>query len=166
MDPITCLSVAGAAVQFLDFSLELVSKGAETYRHGRLPPQIEAENASDDLFSFTTQLERSLYPSGNVLKPVTDNEVALQKLCEECSVIAKELLEKLNRITAQARKGKLWDSFRHALLSVLKAKELSNYEERLSKYRKQIDTRLIRCILSVRLRFLVQQCYTDFSPYL
>lgn len=153
MDAITCLSIAGTAIQFLEFSLEIVSKGLDLYQNGQLSVHIEAEDAVEDLLSLTSnfscKLERPLYI---VLKPATQNELALQKLCEDCGFLAKELKTKFSLLHSQ--KGKVWGSFRSALLSVWKEKELSKFEKRLSEYRAQIDSRMINCILFVALKLL------------
>lgn len=101
MDSMTCLAVAGAAVHFLDFGLSLISRGLNLYESGQLSVHVEAEKATKDLFSFTTNLERSLYPSGIVPSFAAENELALQKLCEECSVAAKELMVKLSLLVSE-----------------------------------------------------------------
>lgn len=90
MDPITCLSVAGAAVQFLDFALEIVKEGRELYKDGKSNAHAEAAFVIEELLKFTTTLGQNLYLVNAASSSLSADELALEKLCKECNVQAKE----------------------------------------------------------------------------
>lgn len=153
MDPITCLSVAGTAVQFLDFTWEIISTGRELYKHSKTTAQIEVSAATEELLNFTTKLEQTLYPSDDVTthNSPTQDELALQQLCQECSDLAKEFLEKLDKLRVHGFKFRAWKSLREALCTVWAKSELVDFEEKLLKYRRAIDSRILSCIRFVSL---------------
>lgn len=64
--------------------------------------------------------------------------------CSSQGILAR--LEKCRVSTAPGPKSRAWKSFRQALLSVWTKKELTEFEEKLLKYRGAIDSRILACI--------------------
>lgn len=141
MDPLTCLSVAGTVVQFVDFASKLISKGHELYKAGELSVYEKVALATNDLLDLNTKLQKPLYSDG-ALHCVTKDEADLQDLCNASSELAKELLERLGRLKI-TDKYNVTRSLRKAFRSVWEGKELGELEDRLERLRSAIDTRIL-----------------------
>jgi hypothetical protein len=132
MDPISAVGFAATVVQLVDFGFKIVSKSSELYRSGS-DGSIEnqsIEKATKDLRKLNDQLKHS-----NVSDP------DLQELCKACSVAADELLAALSKIKVDG-KGRPWQSFRMALKSIWSKEKIQELENRLSRFRDELNTRL------------------------
>jgi hypothetical protein len=141
MDPISCFALAGTIVQFVDFTAKLISVGHELYKAGELSVQEKAALATNDLLDLSLKLERPLR-SGSELTCLTEDEVALGDLCHTCHEMAAELIERLDKLKVHDRHD-LSKSLRKAFRNVWERTDLKDMEERLTKFRAAIDTRIL-----------------------
>jgi hypothetical protein len=143
MDPLSALSIAGTVVQFVDFGLNVVSKGRRIYRSGdgTLSEYHDLEILTNDLLTLQAKLRCSL-PSHAPDKKSSPDDVALETLCTTSDDLAGTLLEKLNMAKAQGR-CRAWKSFRQALKSVWSKRAIDEMLERLIVIRDQLQFRVL-----------------------
>jgi len=136
MDPLSALSVAASAVQFIDFATNLLSGTMEIYRSAE-----GAQSATRDLKSIIRHFKEL---NDSLLLSSSDPEGGkdLQQLCLDCSKVAEQLLSALNKISVEG-KATLWKSFIVALKSVWSHDEIEVLERRLDMFRRQISMQII-----------------------
>jgi hypothetical protein len=137
MDPVSALGVAGVVVQFVDFAGNLVSatRKISASETGELRENEENESIAKKL----TALNDRLLAAGEATVPpsMSQNEAEIRKLCSECSKVAKELLDALEKSRPQTKTGSFL-SFRIALMSVWNQKQMETFKNRIENYRQQL----------------------------
>ncbi|KAL5330231.1 hypothetical protein ACEPPN_003756 [Leptodophora sp. 'Broadleaf-Isolate-01'] len=131
MDPLSCLSVAGTTVQFIDFSFKVFPNPKNSTSLESFPHTSKHGN----------RMQLSLSPEA-VPTVSTENDLRLQEICRECTVIAHDLSARLAKF-ATADQRKIWKSMGQVLRSMWAKKELESLEEKLSKYRDMMNSRLL-----------------------
>lgn len=132
MDPISAVSLAGTVVQLVDFSIKIVSKTSELYRSSS---NGLVENQSID------KVTKDLTKLNNQLKDSNVGDADLQELCKACGDAADELLRALSKVKVEG-KGRIWQSFRKALISVWSKEGIQELEKRLERFRDELNLRL------------------------
>jgi hypothetical protein len=142
MEVLAAVGLAGNIIQFVDFSGKLVSKTAEIYKSGAgaLIENVDIETATNDLILLSTKLHDSADSAG---------DTALRKLCQSCGDVAQQSLGALNKAKANGKHQK-WKSFRKALQSVWNKEDIAALEQRLVRYRGELNFRIILDLRSVR----------------
>jgi hypothetical protein len=144
MDPMPAISLAGTIVQFVDFSIKLVSKGHSIYHSaaGTLPENLELEAITTNLSVISSRLK-----TYNKLGCRTEDQQRLENMSTECGNIADELLVRLEQLKL-VRDGKrtVWKRFRQALISVWNAKEIDNLSTRLRAFREELEFEILSSI--------------------
>lgn len=85
------------------------------------------------------ELSREIDKGNNRL---TNSDKQLNDLCAGCQKVANELLGVVQKLRGSGSKTR-WSSFRQAVLTVWKEKEVRALIDRLERYRSQIDTALL-----------------------
>ncbi|OAL32178.1 hypothetical protein AYO20_07946 [Fonsecaea nubica] len=139
MDPITAVSIAGNAIQFVDFTAKLISKGAELYKYNTLSEHVELSQAAVQLRSF--KLPHKLDDLRSLQTSLTQDQSLLLSQLEEaysyCTDCAEQIIEAVGKLTVSGDHRK-WKSFRHALSSVMGVSKLDDASRRLSNARQQL----------------------------
>jgi hypothetical protein len=143
LDPLSALSVAASAIQFIDFSSKIVSKRRHIYKSadGILREDAEVENVVTQLQALTSKLEDLTPTSGVRLDP---DQLRLQQICKECSKVSKDLILFLGQLkvsTGTAHRG--WDSLRTALKSAWSKEKVDAMVKRLEVLRAELDTHVL-----------------------
>jgi hypothetical protein len=145
MDPLSALSVAASVVQFVDFGTKIVSKGRKLYKYtdGALIEHAQVKEASGCLRTLSQSL-RLLPPVGSL----SQSDEALVSICDGCVEVVDELLSKLKDLgLPKDHKHRKWKRFRQALETVWSKDEIKETEERMAKFRQELD---IHVLLSLR----------------
>ncbi|KAK5093357.1 hypothetical protein LTR70_004729 [Exophiala xenobiotica] len=137
MEAIAGISLAANVIQFIDFSSRLISKGKEIHENGSLSEQDDLENVTRSLAHFSHKLRESLQSRCTAGADITEDDKNLERIATECSRIADQLLQRLQRLK-YGGKHRPWKSFRHALKSVWAKAEIDNLAARLAAYRQQL----------------------------
>lgn len=139
MDPFTALGVACNIVQFVDYGATLTSSVLELYRSadGALSANLELETIITDLAQVTTNVMKSTSS-----REVTSDEFALQKVALSCKRLAEDILAVLRGLKVQSRHQK-WKSFRQAVKSVWKEREIQDYVRRLQAIQSELGIHMI-----------------------
>jgi hypothetical protein len=155
LDPITALGVAGNVVQVVDFGFKLVTNGIELYRHRSLIHHQQLREQATQLHDFNALLKHSLREarsndskhvstlSGSSSARKPDALLPLLRLAiEHCELCVQELLAAIEKLTVSGPHAK-WQSFRHALSSVVGESGLEVTTQRLSQAQQNITLFLV-----------------------
>jgi hypothetical protein len=139
MDPLTALSVAGTIVQFVDFSIKLLSTTRKLYRSdvGNLPDHEELEYVTTDLSRLAARLQQP--PEQE--EGFQPSSPELQEISGKCDEVARELLKRLEALKIE--KNNAFRSFRVALQASWSKRDLNELVARLSTYRQSIQTHIL-----------------------
>ncbi|KAE9381924.1 hypothetical protein N431DRAFT_539452 [Stipitochalara longipes BDJ] len=144
LDPMTALSLAGNIVQFVDFSTKLIVKGHELYTScdGASVGNAELEVIAKDLQELNERLKPSQTEQAGTTR-LTDSDIALCKLSEQCSRVAGELISALEKLKVQGTANRRWKSFRQALKWLMKKEEVEAIAQRLQTFRNELDLHIL-----------------------
>jgi hypothetical protein len=149
MEPLSALSIATAAAQFLDFAGSILSSTYKIYASnpGDLGQNNDVRSITKRLIDLNMKLEAGLtYPNHAPLSS-QDNHIA--RLGKDCNEIGNRLVLALDRIQSQKKTG-LWGSFRLALATVWGHGEIESLQQTLSSYRQQISMHVLVALRYVR----------------
>jgi len=149
MDPLTSLSVAAAAVQFLDFGTRLVHDSVTLYRglDGDEHPTVELSRVSADLLKLSQAIDDKIAIVGSLDRPIAASEGAIISHCRRCQEICREMSELVDKIhgtgidqVAFARSqhhpsstGSKLKSFRVAALTLWNEDKIAGLKQRLAE---------------------------------
>lgn len=137
MDPTSAIGLAASIVQLTCFAGDLLSKTREIKdsADGALVENQELEAVTSSL----QELSRDLSAGSRNL---TKADKQLKALCDGCQSATDDLLDVVQKLrTSSSHKG--WESFRQAVLTVWKEKQVRSLTERLERYRGQINLALL-----------------------
>jgi hypothetical protein len=136
LDPFTAIGLAGNIVQFVDYSLKLISSTYEIYKSstGSSENHVYLEAIATRLLELNRTLEQ---PKPTGTKPYNEALLALRAECVQDAEALLRLIEALRE-----KKGSKWSSFRQALKSAWEKKEIDRLEGRLGAHRNEIATQL------------------------
>jgi len=109
MEPLSALSVAAAAVQFLDFGAQLIGDARKIYSSSRglTPEFIELSQVAKDLSTLSAAIDAKMQASklgeSEHQTPAgmqAESEQTLLRLCHECKAIEAELQATLGKLQA------------------------------------------------------------------
>ncbi|KAK0110315.1 hypothetical protein ONS96_001932 [Cadophora gregata f. sp. sojae] len=138
LDPLTAISLASAVVQFVDFSVKLVSAGHELYDKGSLANNDEIEQITQDLAHLTEELGAD---RPTPAKQLSQDEIAIKQLASSCKELADEMLEVLTTLKLQKPESGL-ETVRKSLRSMRNKGKIQDIEKRLGKIRDELNLRL------------------------
>lgn len=143
LDPLSALSLAGTVVQFVDFTIKILEKGRQTYKSadGSTAEHEDLNAITNDLIRLNERLKSSMH-SDREVKQLSLDEQALEGVASDCSSIAQELLDHLQQLKVQGKKTKL-KSLRQALKNVWNKGELEELDDRLARYREELEVHLL-----------------------
>jgi hypothetical protein len=143
LDPLTAFSVAGTIIQFVDFGTKIFSRSNQLYKSvdGALSVNKELEDISTDLLKLMVKLSRPLRVEGAVGDGAED-EQALERLCDNCCNLAREMLTRLDKLKVRG-KHKKWKSFGLALRVAFTQGEIDGISGRLALYGNALKTRIL-----------------------
>jgi len=142
MDPLSVLSVTSAVVQLIDFTGKLVGGTYRIYKAGTgdTPKTSELKSITNNLITLNRGVEKSLISKkGTGLG--SQNEHDLYNLCMDCNQVAQELITALQKL--QGQRTNVWDSFRHALLTIWTTDNVNSLQERVGNFKQQISMHIL-----------------------
>jgi hypothetical protein len=170
LDPLTALGVAGTIVQFVDFTVKLMSKSHELYKStdGALVGNKDLEAIAANLNRLTerlrTDMNRHLLPPVKAIKlrddvsskqaerelaftlrdytPENRAEIELGEINAKCGEVAGDLISILRMFKVEGNNNK-WKSFRVALKTVWDEDQIQKAVSKLTECRKALDTELL-----------------------
>ena len=142
MDALTAIGLVGNIIQFVDFSQKLISNSIQLYHSsaGALAENIDIETVTNHLLTLNKKLKADA---------ATVDDGALQSLCLSCENAGLDLLKVLNKVKVKDRQ-QTWESIRKALWSVWTKGEIKGLEQRLAKFKDELNLHIV-----VGLRYVI-----------
>ena len=139
LDPLTALSIAGSMIQIVDFGCKLVSETQEIYHSasGATKDRVTDHEITEDI----TVLYSALAGQNRDFQRLSQDDIALGKLVDSCTVAALDLMNLLENLSVQPDATR-WKSFKKAIESARKDGKVKGIEKRLVKIQRQINHRL------------------------
>jgi hypothetical protein len=142
LDPMSALSVAASAVQFVDFSIKMVSKGKKIYKStsGALEENLQPSRSAEMLVRHKEGVWNSLRV-GAIRPPlaISDSQADLLELCENCLEMGGKLADRLRSLEVkEGEKHRRWKSIRQALKSEWGKKEVNEMRDSLTGYKSDL----------------------------
>jgi hypothetical protein len=155
MAELAAIGLAGNIVQFVDFGIKLSHDFKELYQsaEGGKAKHLELEDVTTDLESLCQKLQ-------NTTIPATQDDEELRNLARTCAKLARDLLAMLEKVKANKERNPKLATFKQALKNIWKDKDISDLEQRLGRYREQLNQRLIYI-----LRYVLQTCAPLLGTY-
>lgn len=140
MDPLTPFSLAGTAVQFVNFSVKFLKTGHELYNspRGSLAANEEIERVVLHISHLITKLQRPLMPD-KLLRNLTMEEQTLADICSECATLAEDILTRLDGLKVKIEKGGIKRVLQKVLRQTWTEKELESLVERLERFKGSLE---------------------------
>ncbi|KAL9108602.1 MAG: hypothetical protein Q9227_006688 [Pyrenula ochraceoflavens] len=146
LDALAALSLATAAVQFLEFGIKIISKSKEIYESadGLSADQVEQAAVSTRLLDLTKELLQAQHASAKA-KKLSKAEESLRSIVGECATLADDFQGTLESVKITGRHRR-WKSFRQALKSVWTKDGLEKRVRRLDRLRQEVILQLLVCV--------------------
>jgi hypothetical protein len=140
MDPVSSIGLASSAAQLITFASDLISKSREIYHSadGSLVKNDELGNIARTLQSQSRLVRVRI---GEQRAP-SETGKELFKLCDAVRDVSQELIDAIESLRSESSSS-TWRSFRQALKSVWKERDIEELLRRLEQYRRQIDSLLL-----------------------
>ena len=140
MDPVNALGAAAAVVQFVSFSVNLVSKSREIHSSasGSSHRNTDLAIVETSLTARTRKIRDAILPGGVGPALSVDDEVILT-LCNRCLEISKELQRGLKKAKVHGARTR-WRSVRQALKSIWMRVDIEALRDRLVEVRSELDS--------------------------
>ena len=157
MDPLTAFSLACGVIQVVDFSTKVVVKFREIYKTGASSENKEIESMAKHLTDLFTDLgnSASAVPNLGPMPRLYHDDLDLQKLAQQCSETAKELVVETQKFSIQGQPRKR-DVIPKAFKEVWKKKRIDDIQRRLELYCRTLDTRILIDLRFVSLRAAIE----------
>jgi hypothetical protein len=136
----SALSLAGNIVQFFDFTCNVIELSKEICDSddGASSQAIELHEVYSSLKRISVDLEHS-WTSATLATGQKKEEKDLHKLAKSCQGICSEILTAIEETKLQpGLNQRKWNSFKQALRTVWKKKEIEHLEERLERLQKEL----------------------------
>jgi hypothetical protein len=145
LDPMSALSIAASAVQFVDFARIIVCKSKDLYRS---TDEVLKENKQTETVAIRLRELAESIGVPPTEPPLNSNSSLLishlQTICIDCDSISTELLQRLHQLKVPDQlKHRKWRSFRQALKSVWSKWEIDSMAKRLSDLRADLETEVL-----------------------
>ena len=143
LEALAALGIASAVVSFVDFSIDITSKGKEYYKSvdGRLMEHVELQGIAERLKDLSVGIRRSLSSLPDA-KLLSAEEKALKSVAQRCQVVARELKEALEKLQTSGACGK-FKNFRQALKTQWTKSEIEDRQRRLKLIREELVLHLV-----------------------
>lgn len=141
--PLDALSVAGTVVQFVDFTIKLVSKGNEYYKSasGALVEHKDLELVATNMQKLNDNLNSSLRLFDKHSQ-LSAEEQALKTVVDACEGIVLQFRDALSKLKISGKNTR-WKSFRQAFKSIWDKDNLDEMLRRLVSARQELAINLL-----------------------
>lgn len=142
-EAVAAFGVAANVVAFVDFGTKVFAAGFSLRKsaHGALDNNETHEQVTKDLSKLITDLRKSIAAS-SAPRQLTTNEIELLELAKQCNAAATKLLEALEKLKVQGKRGK-WNCFKAALKSVWKDSEIEDMQTSIDRIKQQLILRIL-----------------------
>ena len=144
-EAIAALGLAANILQLVDYSLQIVSTAKQLSKSvdGAIPEHHHTSVVTTNFRDASATLSTYLEKCDGAEKGFGSENTQLRTLSSNCEVIARELLEELDRLKLRTDgKNVRWHSLRHALKITLGRDKVDALAGRLEMYRQELKTEI------------------------
>jgi len=146
MDPLSAFGLAAGSLQFLQFATGLIKTAVQTKqsKDGTTDKVLVIGTVYQDLSELSTALKSGLanQDAGMTTGGIQETASAVQRLSRVCLADCDKLLSVVKTLQAKPGAGNHWLSFRLALKTVWKEKDIQELEDRVLKTQATLSTHL------------------------
>ena len=144
LEALAALSVASSVVQFVDFSVKIISKGNKYYRStdGALVENTELVATVETFRRLNDGLTKSLRALGSQARSLSNEEKALQSVAQNCVDSALTLRQTVDRLRIVGKTTR-WKSVRQASKTHWSTAEIEQMLEKLRSVRGELVIHLL-----------------------
>lgn len=155
MDPLSVVSLVGTIVQFVDFGGKLLSNAIELYRSpvGTLAAHHELELVTTNLQALISKLQHAASSGDEASsQEFASQQKVLEALCDEAVRVAKELVNRLEKLKVKDGKLRKWHSLKQAVEAAWSRQEILDLKRQLLGLKDALETRVLFSVRSATTR--------------
>ncbi|RKK09198.1 hypothetical protein BFJ66_g5127 [Fusarium oxysporum f. sp. cepae] len=139
MDPVSAIGLASGILTFVEAGLKLVKIAYNIHNSldGVLDDNRHRENVTSEVSKAALRLE----VAGNAR--LTPEQESLSDLARKCKATSTDLVKALNQVKPKQSSSNPFKLLRYAVKAEIKAKDISELENRLKDYRDQLTLTLV-----------------------
>ncbi|ENH71577.1 hypothetical protein FOC1_g10007815 [Fusarium oxysporum f. sp. cubense race 1] len=139
MDPVSAIGLASGILTFVEAGLKLVKIAYNIHNSldGVLDDNRHRENVTSEVSKAALRLE----VAGNAR--LTPEQESLSDLARKCKATSTDLVKALNQVKPKQSSSNPFKLLRYAVKAEIKAKDISELENRLKDYRDQLTLALV-----------------------
>ncbi|PCD23551.1 hypothetical protein AU210_015070 [Fusarium oxysporum f. sp. radicis-cucumerinum] len=139
MDPVSAIGLASGILTFVEAGLKLVKIAYNIHNSldGVLDDNRHRENVTSEVSKAALRLE----VAGNAR--LTPEQESLSDLARKCKATSTDLVKALNQVQPKQSSSNPFKLLRYAVKAEIKAKDISELENRLKDYRDQLTLTLV-----------------------
>ncbi|RKL05832.1 hypothetical protein BFJ71_g2980 [Fusarium oxysporum] len=139
MDPVSAIGLASGILTFVEAGLKLVKIAYNIHNSldGVLDDNRHCENVTSEVSKAALRLE----VAGNAR--LTPEQESLSDLAKKCKAASTDLVKALNQVKPKQSSSNPFNLLRYAVKAEIKAKDISELENRLKDYRDQLTLALV-----------------------
>ena len=144
VEALAAVSLAGAVVQFVQFTTKVAQKGHEYHKtaDGAIKEHIELREYAARFESLNTRLKKTIKTVSRDNSQLSIEERALIGVAKNCQLTCRDLCEILNDLT-RSHNDKTFGSLRQALKSVWKEKKIEGELRKLRMAQEELVVHLL-----------------------
>ena len=156
LEALAALGLASAVVTFVDFALEITSKGKEYHKSvdGILIEHVELQSIADRFKDLSINIKQSLSDLPRA-KALSNNEKALKVVAERCQNVSLELREALEKLQIPGAHRK-YKSFRQALKTHWTKNKIEDRQKKLRLAKEDLAVHFLVIVRSCQLSRILQ----------
>ena len=140
LDPFSCLNIAAAAAQFIEFAVALLSTAREVYQaHGSLEKIDDFESRVLHFKGLCADLRKATKDSRDA---GSEESRSLRNVGKKCEVLSADILEFLDGIKGKSGPGKI-NSLKVAFKAETRSKDLVRCRAQLMEMKVDLSTQLL-----------------------
>lgn len=143
LDPFSCLAIATAIAQFIDFGAEILKTTQKIYRGG---------GSLDSIRDFESDVIRFQTLSANLPKPKKGEDASVRRdghelvlVGEKCDRLAVEILDFLDKLKIENNPSKL-KSMKLAFKIEMRTKQVEEYQKQIMARKMDLTMQLVKVL--------------------
>ncbi|KAH7147708.1 hypothetical protein DER46DRAFT_629770 [Fusarium sp. MPI-SDFR-AT-0072] len=139
MDPVSAIGLASGILTFVEAGLKLVKIAYNI--HNSLDGVLDDNRHRESVTSEVSKAALRLEVVGNAR--LTPQQESLSDLAKKCKATSTDLVKALNQVKPKQSSSNPFKSLRYAIKAEIKAKDITELENRLKDYRDQLTLALV-----------------------
>ncbi|KAI9691965.1 MAG: hypothetical protein M1820_009643 [Bogoriella megaspora] len=141
IDPLSALSVAAAAVQFVDYGTRVLKRAQELSNRGSLATNDEMEEMTGEILALSERAKSQSKPT----EGLSPSEEAVNVCASSCVTVAEELIALLRDLKPGGSRNIL-KSLKYANKAVQQSNKIKKLREKLNQFEKHLSGQILQVL--------------------